>query len=285
MNNLPNPRKPTHNKTLGIEIECVIDREVADKITTPYHGMFKVDTDGSIRAGYNKRGKELVSQPLPASWLKNEITKLYKKFKWEHDESCGIHVHVSRKWWSVQRAEKLARFLGRLSRADMKLLFGREPNEFCQNNGYRPNNRYNAINFTPENTIEIRAFSSGDAEWAKYCVAFTDLLVRHRGDYTYADLLRMKAEASGQPVAPPLAADTQNNDRPIGTIADAGGWIEWTYESPNGPLTPDTMVQVRLRESAYQAENGQLPVSSWRWTRMNSCGDIVAYRPVPQPAP
>lgn len=280
MNNLPNPRKPTHNKTLGIEIECVIDREVADKITTPYQGMFKVDTDGSIRAGYNKRGKELVSQPLPVSWLKNEITKLYKKFKWEHNESCGIHVHVSRKWWSVKRAAKLASYLVSLSPADMKLLFGREPNAFCQNNGYRPNSRYNSINFTPDNTIEIRAFSSGDAEWAKYCVAFTDLLVRHRGNYTYPELFRMKAEASGQPVSPPLAANTQNKDRPTGTIADADGWIEWRHQSRTGPLTPDTLVQVRLRDSAYHGLGARLPVSSWRWTNMDSDGDIVAYRPV-----
>lgn len=179
---LRNPRTPPHDRAIGIEVECLLSREEYLN-TKNYEGFFLVSADGSIRETYEQRGVEFVSQPLTEQWLKKEIYKLYSKFPWSHNNSCGIHVHVSKKWCGEKRAKVIAKLLASLSDTDMEILFGRTPNEYCRN--IVSGGRYVAVNISNKATIEFRMFSSGDAKWAAYCVAMAAYLVKnaHHLDY------------------------------------------------------------------------------------------------------
>lgn len=188
MQSLDNFRKPDTNKSLGIEIECYMKDSHAPLLEN-HHGFFYATSDGSIVAPYipiRERvpgyfswvGREMVSQPLPASWLKKEIQKLFKKFPWEENITCGVHVHVSRKWLSTKKADKIVDFILSLGEGGFNDLFGRLPNEYCRL-GRDGKSRYNAVNTTNEATIEFRMFRSGDAAWCCYCVDMVEYLIKN----------------------------------------------------------------------------------------------------------
>ncbi len=171
-------RKAPNGKTLGIEIEMATHAHQGNA----YHGFFYDTRDGSIKVEHwNHCRTEWVSQPLPAEWLKKEITKLYSKHiqgAWYVNDSCGIHIHVSRKWLSEQKAEKIDLFLKAMARLDRIMFFGREGNDYCEYHADK-GSRYRHINYTNKATIEFRMFKSGDAAWAKWCVDCVVYLIEH----------------------------------------------------------------------------------------------------------
>jgi len=177
METLPSVRTPDTNKSLGIEIECVIP---TDYLMYRHVGFFYAGDDGSIRVPWHERkmGCEYVSQPLPAAWLKKEIDKLYRKYPWEENESCGVHVHVSRKWLSESKAKSILAFMCTLSEGDRMRLFGRSSNHFCEAGAWKQHGRYTAINAENKHTFEFRVFSSGNAAWCKYCVDMVEYLIK-----------------------------------------------------------------------------------------------------------
>jgi hypothetical protein len=177
MQSVSSYRKPVSNKSYGIEIECILPSNAAPE-PYAYQGFWFVITDASINSEYDMRGREFVSQPLPADWLCNEIYKLAKKYEWTHNDSCGIHVHVSRKWFSDKKARAVHAFIERLSEDDYSLLFGRVPNYYCMRGAaYNSERRYVPVNTQNKNTIELRMFSSGSGKWAAYCVHMAEYLV------------------------------------------------------------------------------------------------------------
>lgn len=176
MTTLHQTRKAPHQKTIGIEIECL----VLNSVTHYCHdGFFFAGRDGSImRYGEEGTPVEFVSQPLTPEWLKKEIHKLHRKYTISHNRSCGIHVHVSKGWCSTKRGLKIAKFLTKLSNEDMAYVFGRKPNNYCANTVAR-SGKYLAVNVSKEETVEFRSFRSGSAQWACYCVDLVCYLVRN----------------------------------------------------------------------------------------------------------
>lgn len=170
-------RKAPHRKTMGLELECFFPRDAAVEYEK-FYGFFFAGYDGSIHAPRGCQGWEFVSQPLTQDWLKKEIKKLSKKFQWETNDSCGIHVHINREWCSEQRGGAINKFIKSLSREDRIELFGRDFNKYCSENGNRYS-RYRPVNLTNKNTIEIRMFNSGDECWAQWCVDFSVYLVEN----------------------------------------------------------------------------------------------------------
>ena len=175
MQSLSKFREPPHNKTVGIEIECLV--EVGDVKYRQHYGFFYSTSDGSIEEGWLKRGVEFVSQPLPVDMLCKQIDKLAKRFSWEHNSSCGIHVHVSREWLSLKKAKAIYNWLKTLRDVEFENLFGRKPNYYCKTSYELGSSRYLAVNIENKNTIEFRMFASGSADWAKYCVKMVEYLV------------------------------------------------------------------------------------------------------------
>lgn len=167
------PRQLPHDRAIGIEVEC----SVASWLERDRHyGFFYAGRDISINVhGYPV---EFVSQPLTQEWLKKELRKLYKRFPISSNDSCGIHLHVNKKWCSVKRAKTISDFLQTLSREEMRELFGRVPNEYCANR-WDPSSKYCAVNVTNTNTVEFRSFRSGSINWACYCVDLVCYLVKN----------------------------------------------------------------------------------------------------------
>lgn len=160
-------RKPCSNKTLGIEIEGVLP-EYPRINSEVYDSFFYVTTDGSINA-WPAQGREFVSQPMTADFLKRAIRKLYSKYMIDHNASCGIHIHASRKWLSLEKAKVIHEFLNTLDKSEVREVFGRisdYANFWCSFGA----TRYNAINNENKDTVEFRMFRSGSCSWAQYCV-------------------------------------------------------------------------------------------------------------------
>jgi hypothetical protein len=155
---------------MGIEIEGFLEERTPVSYGS-YQGFFYVTRDGSIDAdNWNQLTVELVSMPLTPEWLKREIYKVYQKFPLMHNSSCGIHIHVSRKWLSEKKARAIYKFIQSLNDTDICDFFGRGPNTYCRTDESWGYSRYCAINNENKNTIEFRMFCSGDAKWAAYCV-------------------------------------------------------------------------------------------------------------------
>lgn len=192
MNNLEYVRKPVHNKCFGMEIECILPYEEADKAQYKYHQFWYAGGDGSIITNGRGSGIEFVSQPLPYKALQKQIGFLGKKFNWIENASCGIHVHVGRQGVSEKRLRALYRSFGNLYEDEQRALFGRIENSYCRMSSWiNSNPRYDAINFTNAHTIEFRMFRSGDANWAKECLRRVKLMVEFKGIPNYTNLLEL----------------------------------------------------------------------------------------------
>jgi hypothetical protein len=179
MNTLDSVRKPSHNKTMGIEIECFVDAVVVSHYN--HYGFFYAGADGSIDPDrWSQSGVEFVSQPLTREWMDREIKKLYARFpgiQW--NSSCGIHIHVSKKWLSEKKARAIWAFISSLSPEVYASYFGRRPNQYCAIGDHYGSSRYNAINTQNSATIEFRMFASGGRDWALYTVACVDYMIQN----------------------------------------------------------------------------------------------------------
>lgn len=186
MQSLEKYRTPNTNKSMGIEIECLIkdwDEFTRDPLPVPdkyaHHGFFYAAGDSSIAEDLCTSAYEFVSQPLPAQWLKKEIRKLGKKWAWRENKSCGVHIHVSRKWLSETKAKAIYEFLNALKWGSRMDLFGRGGNEYCQYGSAWGHSRYLPINSENKHTYEFRVFKSGNAEWCCYCVDMVEYLINN----------------------------------------------------------------------------------------------------------
>lgn len=169
MNTLHNIRKAPVAKAMGIEIELICRKEY----TPDWCGFFYKGQDGSILCSWREHGYEFVSQPLTYEWMQRELKKLYKlldSLDYYENTSCGIHIHVSKKWFSDKKAKAVWEFIKTLSVVDYGDLFGRQPNIYCKNVEEYSGCRYHAINMSNTHTNEFRMFKSGDLAWALYCV-------------------------------------------------------------------------------------------------------------------
>jgi hypothetical protein len=194
MNTLDSVRKPPVAKCMGIEIECLIERHVHRALIDTHREFFFFGSDGSIdddwRNGFH--GVEMVSQPLPKDWLKKQTRKVFalldkEKAGMTSNRSCGIHVHVSKKWFSDAKAKSVFQVLDSLSSGDLCHIFGRYKNTYTD----EPFGcRYSLVNVTNKHTNEFRMFaSSANLQWALYCIDCAAYMVEH-ANHLSADGLR-----------------------------------------------------------------------------------------------
>lgn len=204
--NLVGYRAPVSNRAIGIEIECLTWLRIPLRNTNffgndllryhKHYGFFYCKTDGSIDGAWENPDTlavEWVSQPLTAEWLKKEIARHAQKFDWIVNDSCGIHLHVSREWLTRAKARKIYDFYNQLSEEDREYLFGRISNMYCLPSEPDERLRYRAINLTNKATIEFRMFASGDWKWAQYCVDCVVYMIKHANQLNTEAMLAFRA--------------------------------------------------------------------------------------------
>jgi len=182
MQSLDKFRTPPCNKTVGIEWEMILKYEGYVDYGE-YKGFFYCTTDGSIHDRGMGYGREFVSQPLQPKWLVKELARL-NKIIGPHlltNDTCGIHVHVSRKWATTDRINCVDKFLRDLSIGEYADAFGRVPNDYCFHQDRHPmgTTRYSALNTENKATVEFRVFRSGDLKWAQYCVLLVEYIMEN----------------------------------------------------------------------------------------------------------
>lgn len=198
MQTLSTWRTPPHDRAIGIEVECFMEKHFyyekeRENNESKYFGFFFAGSDGSINIPPNSfLDKEFVSQPLTPKWLKKELTKLYKTFptiQW--NSSCGIHLHISKGWFTNKKAEAVQKWISSLSEDEFEELFGRKPNNYCSQTCSK-NSRYRAVNITNSKTNEFRMFASGSEKWAHFCVDMAEYLVKNAYYLNFEAVLAFK---------------------------------------------------------------------------------------------
>jgi len=173
-------RKPPHAKTFGMELECYIpgDKSADEIIRKQWHGFWEATEDASIWGGV-----EFVSQPMPYDMLVKQINWLNKKFPWTVTTKCGLHIHVSRKYWSEKREKEFSHFLSTYSyTARLIRWFGRSTN--YADVGASREDKFRAINVLHDHTYEFRVWKAGDLAWTLEALRRTRAIVEHQGAYT-----------------------------------------------------------------------------------------------------
>lgn len=186
MESLSSFRKPNSDKTLGIEWEMFWNHHDSKYRDAGKHlNFFYITRDGSLSGlglpdRYELYDRELVSQPLPFKWLLKELERVNKIIPQVYtNHTCGIHVHVSRKWATSKKVDHLVAFMRSLTDDEALSAFGRAPNNYCKpmRDWSKTSHRYYAMNLTRKDTIEFRVFRSGDVKWAQYCVKLVNYMM------------------------------------------------------------------------------------------------------------
>jgi hypothetical protein len=177
-------RKPVHQKTFGLELECYIPKELC-LYEDQHIGFWYVSEDGSLAIeDHAMQGFEFISQPMPYAMLQKQIKILNRRIgDWQTNENCGLHIHVSRKYWSDEREYKFSAFLKALHANELILLFGRE--SFYARPHRDSGHKYRAVNLLHPHTFEFRLWKAGDVHWTLEALRRTKLIVEYKGDWTF----------------------------------------------------------------------------------------------------
>jgi hypothetical protein len=157
-----------------LEVECKKDDpgECAESIIglSCDEDLFKLEHDGSLNNGF-----EVISQPCSLKYFKQKfpLAQIVKKLTAQgcvshNTDTCGLHVHIARKYLSLSEQIKIGLFMGFNSNKLSKFA-RRDYNTYCKNNimnkkgafinmAINANDRYESVNYTNNRTIEFRLF-------------------------------------------------------------------------------------------------------------------------------
>lgn len=176
---LANEKNPVLYMGVELEVDRIRDRQRRvtmshDEIIRAYVSRpeFYCKHDGSIDDGF-----EIVSHPASYAWWMNEPLSHFPLlaqhgYKSYNTSTCGMHVHVSRNYFTTGEIFKLLefmdvnpRFILKMSRREPEHLrqWARPGGETSENlnrsrNGNDHDDRYRALNLENEKTVEFRIF-------------------------------------------------------------------------------------------------------------------------------
>jgi hypothetical protein len=164
----------TYGRHMGVELEVEVadgDRKAIvnrlhEKINNGDigHRVF-FEKDGSLRNGF-----EIITQPMSLPMIAETFgflndSRLVNGLKSHNTETCGLHVHVSRRGMTNLQISKMVCFVNDAeNRWLIEAIARRYSNGFCRihpkklGNAYVSMDRYEAINLTNRRTIEFRIF-------------------------------------------------------------------------------------------------------------------------------
>lgn len=166
-----NPINPPYTPFLylgvELEVECSHDDirgEVAQKIYDRNNDVLLLKEDGSLQNGFELVTGKLSLEKHQAFWpgiAKDAVNAGARS--WKH-KSTGLHVHLSRNWFSPLTIGKLTVFINSpATRSQIVKLAGRECPSYAALTAKKltcnySDCRYEAVNLTNPKTLEIRIF-------------------------------------------------------------------------------------------------------------------------------
>lgn len=171
------PRPIFYGRGLKMGVEIEIDdgdshSDLAEELFESWSdrgSKFYIKTDGSLN-----HGLEIVSHPMALEYHKGfKWREVFSKslsygFRSHNTKTCGIHVHIDRKFLSSYEQVKLALFINtnktiidkvaRRKQSSYSQFKTIEKGKLRQANSNRDEGRYQAINWLNRNTIEFRFF-------------------------------------------------------------------------------------------------------------------------------
>jgi len=193
---IPSPWTRQHgHRALGVELEverrdstddeCVDIASALLAAANTERRLLWAEHDGSLNDGF-----ELITQPMGLDghvelWSRVLRVSATQSLRSHDTRTCGLHVHVSRTGLSALQISKMVAFLND-ARSEMlvRAIARRYDSGYCKRKRVtrvadtRYGDRYELLNITPTNTVEVRAFrGTMRAETVLACVEFTNALV------------------------------------------------------------------------------------------------------------
>lgn len=164
----------TYGRFMGVELE--VECEDADRRST-VNNLHEHINDGDLgkrvffeRDGSLRNGFEIITQPMSLPMIKDTFgflnnSRLINGLKSHNTDTCGLHIHVSRKGMSSLQIAKLVCFINDPSNEWLvRAIARRYANGYCKiqqkrlGQAHMSVERYEAVNLTNRRTIEFRIF-------------------------------------------------------------------------------------------------------------------------------
>lgn len=213
----------------GMELEFEVSEEdsrdrLAQKCLDTFHDRATAEEDGSLSNGF-----EIITAPMDYGTMHKVIEGLELPQELHCNQSCGLHIHVSRRSLSPLTIGKLLVFVHDYKNSALiNHLARRGPSHYCERlakklttrelYGYT---RYQAINTVNVNTIEFRFFRSAKTPWRILAALETvQALIEWCEQTSIKELTRASFEA--------WVAKRQNTYANLVKLLDTNSPISWT---------------------------------------------------------
>ena len=184
----------------GVELEVMARNSMPYDFPETLHehnNWFLCKRDGSLDEGNG--GFEICTAPSTFKFLKDRFSQMFNSDYWTDDNGstyvkgwnttcAGLHIHINKKALTPLEIGKLLVFINDKKNARfIEDIAGRTMGRWCKSETkkisdgqYQSDDRYEAVNTVPRNTVELRIFKSNVSEHGfMRALEFTDGLIQY----------------------------------------------------------------------------------------------------------
>ena len=184
----------------GVELEVMARNSMPYDFPETLHynnNWFLCKRDGSLDEGNG--GFEICTAPSTFKFLKDRFSQMFNSNYWTDDNGstyvkgwnttcAGLHIHINKKALTPLEIGKLLVFINDKKNARfIEDIAGRTMGRWCKSETkkisdgqYQSDDRYEAVNTVPRNTVELRIFKSNVSEHGfMRALEFTDGLIQY----------------------------------------------------------------------------------------------------------
>jgi len=184
----------------GVELEVMARNSMPDEFPetlTDYNDWFLCKRDGSLEEGNG--GFEICTAPSTYKFLKDRFSDMFNSNYWTDENGstyvkgwntncAGLHIHINKKALTPLEIGKMLVFINeKKNKRFIEDIAGRNMNRWClshpknvKDGQYLNDDRYQAVNTSNRNTVELRIFRSNVSEYGfMRALEFTDALVHY----------------------------------------------------------------------------------------------------------
>ena len=184
----------------GVELEVMARNSMPcefPETLTDNNNWFMCKRDGSLEE--QNGGFEICTAPSTYKFLKDRFSQMFNSNYWTDENgstyvkgwntSCaGLHIHINKKALRPLEVGKMLVFINeKKNKRFIEDIAGRNMNRWCKSETknvkdgqYQNDDRYQAVNTSNSNTVELRIFRSNVSEYGfMRALEFTDALVHY----------------------------------------------------------------------------------------------------------